>query len=216
MQKIRILIADDHEIIHRGISEMLHDVLEYEIVGHAYNGKEALDLCCILEPDVLFLDLSMPVMSGLEAINNIRTLRPNIKIIALTQHDQKEYVSQVIKNGGHGYMIKNSLKEDFLEAIITVMRNRRYISFELSEKMLDEAIETGQTAKKTQEIQLTRREIEILRKIAEDKNNQEIAEELNISLRTVETHRRNMMQKLKVKSVVAMLRYALNNRLIDF
>lgn len=216
MQKIRILIADDHEIIHRGISEMLHDVLEYEIVGHAYNGKEALDLCCILEPDVLFLDLSMPVMSGLEAINNIRTLKPNIKIIALTQHDQKEYVSQVIKNGGHGYMIKNSLKEDFLEAIITVMRNRRYISFELSEKMLDEAIETGQTAKKTQEIQLTRREIEILRKIAEDKNNQEIAEELNISLRTVETHRRNMMQKLKVKSVVAMLRYALNNRLIDF
>jgi len=216
MQKIRILIADDHEIIHRGISEMLHDVLEYEIVGHAYNGKEALDLCCILEPDVLFLDLSMPVMSGLEAINNIRTLKPNIKIIALTQHDQKEYVSQVIKNGGHGYMIKNSLKEDFLEAIITVMRNRRYISFELSEKMLDEAIETGQTAKKTQEIQLTRREIEILRKIAEDKNNQEIAEELNISLRTVETHRRNMMQKLKVKSVVAMLRYALNNQLIDF
>lgn len=216
MTKIRIIIADDHEIIHRGITEMLHSVEKYEIIGHAYNGKDAVDLCCTLDPDLIFIDLSMPVMSGLEAIKSIRALNTKIKIIALTQHDAKEYVVHVIKNGGHGYMVKNSQKEDFFEAIEAVTRNRRYISYELSEKMLGEALESGQLTHKTQEVQLTRREIEIIRKIAEDKSNQEIADDLNISLRTVETHRRNLMQKLNVKSVVAMLKYALNNRIIDF
>ncbi len=215
MDKIKILIADDHEIIHNGIEDILRSYSNYQIIGHAYNGKEAVEMAVELNPDVIFMDLSMPVMGGIEAIALLKEKRPEIKIIVLTQHDEKEYAIHAFKSGGNGYLIKNSKKEEIFEAIETVLKNKRYISYDLSEKMIDNALDKNSPKHSEQEVHLTRREIEIIRKIADDSSNQEIADSLNISLRTVETHRRNLMQKLKAKSVIAMLKYAVANKLID-
>ncbi|MBW6492740.1 MAG: response regulator transcription factor [Lentimicrobium sp.] len=216
METINILIADDHEIIHNGIEDILRLNKNYKIVGHAYNGQEAVDKALNLSPDVIFMDISMPVLNGIEAIKILNEKLTKAKIIALTQHDETEYVTQALLAGAMGYLIKNSKKEDFYNAIETVLKNRRYLSGESSEKMVDKLLDTNSSNHEQKIIHLTRREHDILQKISADRNNQEIADELNISLRTVETHRRNLMQKLKVNSVVGLLKYASKNNLIHF
>ncbi len=216
MKTIRILIADDHQIIHSGIGDILKSHNNLEIVGNAYNGEEAVEKALSLKPDVIFMDISMPKMGGIEATGKINSELPNIKIIALTQHDENEYVIQILKAGGKGYMHKNSKKEDFMDAINRVMNNERYLSYELSFSMVDEILDKSNENKPNPgTVHLTRREIEIIKKIAEEKNNQEIADEFRISLRTVETHRRNIMQKLNAKSVVSIIKYASQHNLID-
>lgn len=216
METIKILIVDDHEIIHSGIEDILKSRDNFQVIGNAYNGQEGVDKALELKPDVIFMDISMPEMGGIEATGKIVSEMPHMKIIALTQHDESEYVKQILKAGGMGYMHKNSRKEDFTTAINQVMNNERYLSYELSFNMIDEIIDKGDyNNSKSGNIHLTRREIEIIKKIAEDKNNQEIADEFMISLRTVETHRRNIMQKLNAKSVVSVLKYASQHKLID-
>jgi len=216
METINILIADDHEIIHNGIEDILRLNKSFKIVGHAFNGQEAVDKALSLSPDVIFMDISMPILNGIEAIKILNKKLPETKIIALTQHDDNEYVSQALKAGAMGYLIKNSKKEEFYNAIETVLRHKRYLSGELSEKMIDKVLNQNSAIHEQDSIHLTRREIDILQKISDDRNNQEIADELHISLRTVETHRRNLMQKLKVNTMVGLLKYASKNNLIHF
>jgi two-component system nitrate/nitrite response regulator NarL len=161
------------------------------------------------------MDISMPVMNGIEATRAILEKYPGIRIILLTQHDDLEYVRQAVKSGGLGYMLKNSQGKDFLEAIETVMQNKRYLSREIAEQIIDNTIRTDITGDSEPSLPLTRREVEIIRKIAEGKNNHTIAEELFISIRTVETHRRNLMQKLQLHSAVALVHYATRHGIID-
>jgi len=216
METIKILIVDDHEIIHSGIGDILKSQRNFEIVGNAYNGEEAVEKALSLKPDVIFMDISMPVMCGIEACRRIISEIPDTKIIALTQHEENEYVIQILKAGGKGYMHKNSKKKDFVDAINRVMNNEKYLSYELSFSLIDEILDRGDVdSPDSKNIHLTRREIEIIKKIAEEKNNQEIADEFRISLRTVETHRRNIMQKLNAKSVVSIIKYASQKKLID-
>jgi len=215
MKNINILIVDDHEIIHNGIEDILKKEENLSIVGHAYNGKEALDLVEVLLPDVIFMDISMPEMNGIEACKRLKEKFSNIKIIALTQHESKEYVQHFLSEGGNGYLLKNSKKEEFLAAIDSVMKGNQYINSELAANMLSSFIKKAADANSEKNIHLTRREIEIIKKIAEDKSNNEIANELFISLRTVETHRRNIMQKIEAKSVVSLLKYASKHNIID-
>lgn len=160
----------------------------------------------------------MPKLNGFEATEEIIKKLPEAKIIALSQHEENEYLLRILKAGGSGYLLKNSKKEEFAEAIDTVLEGKRYISHHLSEQMISGIIDkvSGYSSTDEEVVHLTRREVEIVQKIAEDKSNYEIAEELHISVRTVETHRRNLMQKLKVKSVVALLKYAAHNNLITF
>lgn len=217
METLNILIADDHEVIHNGIRDILRPFKTYNIVGNAYDGEEAVEKALQLKPDIIFMDISMPRQNGIEAIKIIKKKLPNIKILALTQHEENEYIVQILKAGGNGYLLKNSKKEEFIEAIESVMQDKRYLSKQLSEQMINNVIDqvSGENPN-GDEIHLTRREIEIIQKIADDKNNQEIAVELHLSVRTVETHRRNLMQKLKVNSVVALLKYATQNNIITF
>lgn len=215
MKQIKILIVDDHEIIHNGLEDILRSQEQYRIVGHAYNGKEGIEKARDLKPDIIFMDISMPVLSGIDAAKSIIDLNPSIKIIALTQHMEDEYVYQVLKAGGMGYLLKNSKKEDFTRAISQVMENKRFLSYELSDKLLEKIIIREDSINSVKKVHLTRREIEIIRKISEDKNNQEIADDFCISLRTVETHRRNIMQKLNAKSIISVLKYATLHNLID-
>ncbi len=215
MKTISILIADDHEVIHNGIEDILKSYDDLVICCHAYSGKEAHEQAVALKPDIIFMDISMPEINGIEATRLIRQENIHSKIIALTQYEENEYVLQFLGAGGNGYLLKNSKRGEFREAIESVLNNQRYLSYELSHNLLNSVISNGIQKKDEKEVHLTRREIEIIKKIAEDKNNQEIADELNISLRTVETHRRNIMQKLEAKSVVSLLKYASQHKLIN-
>jgi len=215
METISILIADDHKIIHNGIVDILKPLEFLEVIGHAYNGQEAYEKAIEIKPDIIFMDIAMPEMNGIEATRLIRKENSYSKIIALTQYEENEYVVQFLGAGGNGYLLKNSKKEEFVAAIEAVLNNQRYMNYELSQKMLNSVIDKGSAPTGELRVHLTRREIEIIKKIAEEKNNQEIANELNISLRTVETHRRNIMQKLEAKSVISLLKYASQHRLID-
>ena len=213
---VNILIADDHEVIHNGIRDILRSHKRYNIVGHAFNGEDAIIKALSIKPDIIFMDISMPVLNGIEATKEIRIKQPGIKIIALSQHEEKEYVYQFLKSGGDGYLLKNSKKKEFIDAIESVLSNRRYLSQDIADQLVtDSLLKSGGMDEQVQ-IHLTRREIEIIQQIANDKSNQEIADELNISLRTVETHRRNLMQKLKINSVVALMKYATIHNLINF
>jgi len=216
METISILIADDHEIIHNGIKDILKSHSKYKITGNAFDGEEAIEKALHLQPDIIFMDISMPKITGIEAIKILSKKLPDIKIIALTQHEENEYVVQVLKAGGKGYLFKNAKKDEFINAIETVLKGGRYCCNELTGQMVDAMLLRDSGNEDENNINLTNREIEIIQKIAQDKNNHEIADELNISLRTVETHRRNLMQKLKAKSVVSLLNYAAKKNLIDF
>ncbi len=218
MEIVNILIADDHQLILNGITDMLKPYKRYKIVGKAMDGKEAVEKALELKPDIIFMDISMPGLNGIEATKIIVEKLPGIKILALTQHDENEYVLQILNAGGSGYLLKNSKKEEFEEAIESVLKGKKYLSREISDQMINDLLHqhSGRRNEKNAEIHLTKREIEIIQKIADDMSNQEIADELNISLRTVETHRRNLMQKLKVKTVVALLKYASQHNIISF
>lgn len=143
---------------------------------------------------------------------------PEIKILALTQHEENEYVVEILKAGGSGYLLKNSSKKEFVNAIESILAGNKVFSDKISEQLINGLINPPSEAIQTddEEIPLTKREIEIIQKIADDMSNQEIADELHISLRTVETHRRNLMQKLNVKTVVALLKYAAQHNIISF
>ena len=217
MKKIKILIVDDHELIIKGIGVMLNSVNNLEIIGEAINGQEAITNCREVPPDVVFMDISMPVLSGIEACRQIVHQHPDVKVIALSQHEDGEYVYQMLKAGGSGYMLKNSSKEEFLEAIRSVMAGEKYFSHRISEIMISDLVnrrEIETDAEKSLN-HITRREKEIIRLIADELSNQEIGEKLHISLRTVETHRRNIMQKLDVKSVVSLIKYAVKHKIIS-
>ena len=218
MEAVKILIADDHELIHNGIRDMLRPIKKYKIIGKAMNGKEAIDMTLELKPEIVFMDISMPVINGIEATKIIVDRLPGIKILALTQHEENEYVIQVLKSGGYGYLLKNSKKEEFVEAIETVLSGKKYVSKEISAQMINDLAHSDvqNQGQDKNDITLTKREKEIIQKIADDMSNQQIADELHISLRTVETHRRNIMQKLKVNTVVALLKYATQHNIISF
>lgn len=215
MNKIRILLVDDHEIIHRGIKDLLQVETEYQIVGHAYNGKEAIKKTRELIPDIVFMDISMPEMNGIEAIKVLAPEMPDTKIIVLTQYEDDEFVLSALKAGAYGYLLKNSNKKLFIEAMQQVLSNNRFMDAETSQKMINVTMRNLNTDESAGDIYLTKREKEIIEKISEDKSNQQIADEMNISLRTVETHRRNVMQKLKVTTVVGLLKTAIKLNLIS-
>jgi DNA-binding NarL/FixJ family response regulator len=208
MHKVRILVADDHQLIHNGISDILQNNEQFEIVGHAYSGKEAIELARKINPDIILMDISMPNGNGIEASRKLLAKNSEIRIIALSQHDEKQYVSQMLQVGCLGYLIKNSPKEEILTALDNVAKGKKYVNPSMIDLLMSKYSE-----KNIQ--QLTSRELEILKNIAEGKNNPEIANHLSISIRTVETHRRNLMQKLKVNTVVDLLKYAIKHKLID-
>ena len=217
MEKIKIIIVDDHQLIVNGLKVMLEPFDGFEIIGEANDGSMAVAMAAELKPDVIIMDISMPVLSGIEASKRNLQNNPEIKILALTQHEDNEYVLQMLNAGGYGYLLKNSRKEEFIEAILSVFRGEKYFSKKISNLLLnnllpDKKIVTEENNKK---ITLTKREKEITKKIAEEMSNQQIANNLNISLRTVETHRRNIMQKLNVKSAVSLVRYAVQSQLIS-
>lgn len=212
-----ILLVDDHEIIIDGIKAMLEKEKDIKIVGEANNGIEAIEKVQSLKPDIVLMDISMPELNGIEATKSIKKEYQDTKILMLTQHESKEYVLQVMKAGADGYLLKNSKKEELLNAINTVTMGKKYLCNRISALMLDEILDDSvkDNDNEKPEQNLTKREIEIIKLLANDLSNHQVSDELNISLRTVETHRRNLMQKLNLKSAVALVRFAIKNNMID-
>ncbi|MGZ2372002.1 response regulator [Ancylomarina sp. YFZ004] len=212
-----ILLVDDHEIIIDGIKAMLEKEKDIKIVGEANNGIEAIEKVQSLKPDIVLMDISMPELNGIEATKSIKKEYQDTKILMLTQHESKEYVLQVMKAGADGYLLKNSKKEELLNAINAVTSGKKHLGNRISALMLDEILDDSvkDNDNEKPEQNLTKREIEIIKLLANDLSNHQVSDELNISLRTVETHRRNLMQKLNLKSAVALVRFAIKHNMID-
>ncbi|MDR9399425.1 MAG: response regulator transcription factor [Salibacter sp.] len=203
MQTIRTILADDHELVAEGIKSLLDGVPHIEVLAEARNGKELLRYADVLLPDVALVDLNMPVMDGFETIKILKKEYPSIKTIAITMFAEKAVSERVMQLGASGYVLKNSPVEDLVEAIEKVNCGGTYCS----------EIKTGKRSSLVKE-QLTKREIEIIALIAEGNTNREIAEALNISHRTVDTHRTNIMRKLNIHNSAALVRTALKEGII--
>ena len=211
MNKIRVFIVDDHFLVRTGIISLLRDVPEFEIVGEAENGKIAVEQCKKIVPEVVLMDISMPDMSGIEATKYIKATNPGINILILTMHESEEYFYNSLKQGASGILNKNVSKDELITAIKSVSIGKRYIGNSISELMIDtlmQKFEEDFINKQKEEVILTKREKDILYFIANGCSNQDIAEKLKLSVRTVETHKTNLMQKLNLKSSAALSMYA--------
>jgi DNA-binding NarL/FixJ family response regulator len=214
--KIRLLIADDHRVLLDGLVSLLKTEENFIIAGIAEDGNKVVELIKQNDYDVCLLDISMPGIDGMEAAKWIRKNKPGIKIIILTTHDEEEIIAEMINMGVAGYLLKTSTRHELVEAINKVMRGKLYFSNEVNDalmkgyaKELDKKKNTAPTVK------LTHREKQIVQLLAKEYTNDRIASELSISYRTVETHRKNMMQKTNAHNLAGLLKFAYSSGLIQ-
>lgn len=210
MSKIKLLIADDHKILLEGIVSLLQSEGSFDVAATAGNGYEVMHLVNKNDYDVCLLDINMPGLDGIEAAKLIRAAKPSIKIITLSNYNDKEIISELIHIGVSGYLLKNSDKSELVEAITKVMSGRYYFSAEVEEIIMQVISEK----KNTELIVLTEREIEIVKLLGKEYTNEKIAAELHISYRTVETHRKNIMRKTKSHNLAGLLKHAYSKGLI--
>jgi DNA-binding NarL/FixJ family response regulator len=216
VEKLKIVLAEDHTILREGLRALLSADPGFEIIGEAQNGREAVRCVERLEPDLLLMDLSMPRMSGMDAIREIKNRYPDIKIIALTVHKTEEYLLTTLKAGADGYVLKDATHEELVMAIKNVMSGKSYLSPGVSEKVIEGSLEGRESNRSLSPWEtLSQREREVLKLIAEGFKNKEIAEDLCISLKTVEKHRANLMKKLDLHNAAALTVYAVQKGLVN-
>jgi len=215
MRKVRILLADDHNILRQGLRLLLEREPGFEVIGEAADGREAVERAEATKPDVAVLDIAMPNMSGIEAAQRISTLLPHAGIIILSMHSDEGYVLRVLKAGAKGYLLKDSAENDLIEAIKAVSKGKAFFSPEISKILAEDYVREAKKrgAEDSYEL-LTSREREILHLLAEGKSNKDIATLLNLSLYTVETHRRNLQDKLNLHSIAELILYAVRKGII--
>lgn len=213
MNKIRLAIVDDHAVVLDGLKTMLNAFENLEVVYTTQNGNELLNHFQTDVPDVLLMDIQMPEISGIDLCKQVMRQYPSVKVIAFSSFDDSNYVKQIFRSGAKGYLLKNSDKHAIIKAIGTVMQGEEYMDETIKKLILQESI-TGQR-RSIFEVPLTKREKEILKMIAEGFSSQEIADKLFISLRTVDTHRLNINQKLDVKNTAGLVKEAIKRGLID-
>jgi len=215
-EKVRIVIAEDHTILREGLRSLLSSSPNFEIIGEAGDGREAIRQVRKFKPELILTDLSMPRMNGMEAIKEIKRESPATKILVLTVHRAEEYILATFRAGADGYLLKDSTHSELLMAVKKVLSGTHYISPEISEKVIEGYIEGKKSLKsRTSWETLTQREREILKLIAEGYRNKEIAEDLCISVKTVEKHRANLMEKLDLHSIQALTTFAIEKGLVS-
>jgi two-component system, NarL family, nitrate/nitrite response regulator NarL len=212
-QIIKVLVADDHPVVRKGLQSCLSRQGRLKIVGEAADGEDALRQTRQLSPDVVLMDISMPGMNGLAVTEVLRKEAPQVKVLVLSVHSNKDYIFRVIQAGAHGYVSKEAPPEELLRAIETVHAGEPFFSEEIAKAALSEFVNSG--GKKEPFSQLTSREREVLVLIAEGKSNKEIADKLGIGVRTIETHRERIMRRLNIHSVAGLTKYAIANGLIS-
>ena len=208
MDTINIVLADDHVLVRNGIKAMLESDKEIKVIGEAGNGAEALETAKALKPDILVLDIRMPEMTGLEAAAKLNEYSPQTKAVILSMHDSEEYVLQALDAGAYGYMLKDTDKNEFIKALKQIYKGNKYFSGAVSNVLANRLLNRKSATPKAEVINqyhLTKKEKEILSMVIDGKQNKQISDSLDISVRTIETHRFNMMKKLGVNNVIDMV-----------
>lgn len=216
MDKKRVLLVDDHQLIIDGLRGFIENSDDFQVVGEANTGMEAIRLAEVLDPDVILMDIEMPEMSGIQACEEIKKKSPEVKVIIVSMHNEKQLIKKLIDQGADGYLLKNSKQSEVLEAIQKVLAGKSYFSQDVTMSLLDKNTTPKPVNSDVINLsQLTEREIEILKLVAEGLTNKEIGEKLVISHRTVDTHRTNLMKKLDISNVAGLIRFAYKNGLIQ-
>ncbi|MCZ7647250.1 MAG: response regulator transcription factor [Planctomycetota bacterium] len=202
---LRILLVDDHPLVREGLLACLTGHGRHEVVGEASDGREALELAARLKPDVVLMDISMPVLNGIQSTALLRKRMPEAKVILLTMHDNREYIVEGMRAGAHGYVLKDAAPQELLQAVEAVTRGERYFSASIPSALVETCLrgEPGPAPA------LSRRETEVLRLIADGLSNKEAAARLDVSVRTIEKHRERIMRKLDIHSAAGLTKYAI-------
>lgn len=215
MDKITVLVAEDHTIVRKGICSLLTGKPDIEVIGEAEDGREAVEKVKALLPDVVLMDITMPHLNGLEATRQIKKLFPHVKILALTMYTNEEYIEQVLQAGASGYVVKQAAPAELISAIQAVYRGDSFLSPSVSKTLIEEYLKhANQGAPSGHLAELTDREREVLQMIAEGSSSREIADKLQVSVKTVGVHRTNLMEKLEIHNVSDLVKYALRKGII--
>jgi DNA-binding NarL/FixJ family response regulator len=217
VEPLRLLIADDHEVVRKGLRSLLAEQPGWQVVAEANDGRDAVDKAKQLKPDVIVLDLAMPSLNGLEATRQILKGAPQAKVLILTMHETDPLIREVLDAGARGYVLKSDAGRDLVSAVEALRRNKTFFTSKVAQMVLD-----GYLKKKSQprdrespKDRLTPRQREIIQLLAEGKSSKEVAAALNLSVKTAETHRANIMMRLNCHSVSELVRYAIRNNIID-
>jgi two-component system response regulator NreC len=212
---IRIILAEDHAVMRRGLRLVLEGQKDFQVVGEASDGREAITLAEFLKPNVAVLDITMPNMNGIEAASQMSTKQPGVSIVVLSMHSDEGYVLRALKAGARGYLLKESPEADLIQAIRSVIQGKAFFSPAVSRLLVEDYVRQLQDKDIEDSYDLlTARERELLQLIAEGKSNKDVANMLNLSLYTVETHRGNIMEKLNLHSVPELILYAVRKGVI--
>ncbi len=215
MVNVNILLVDDHDIVRDGIQMLLEDEVGFNITAEAENGKEAVEACKEHDIDLIIMDINMPEMNGIEATKKILEEFDELKILALTMMDEDQHIRQMIKAGASGYILKSSDKLELVDAITTILDGKHYFSDDATHSVMMDLVK-GTTEKQNSDPgNLTEREKEVLELIVKENTNQEIADQLYISARTVDAHRRNLLQKTGAKNTAGLVTYAIKHNLVN-
>jgi DNA-binding NarL/FixJ family response regulator len=213
---VRILLADDHEIVRRGLKELLEEQVGWTVCGEAANGREAVDLAVQRRPDVAVLDFSMPELNGLEATRRIRQVAPLVEVLVFTMHESEELIREVLSAGARGYLLKSDATRQLIPAVQSLARHKPFFSGRVSEVVLEGFLKGGAAGPFSLATdRLTSREREIIQLLAEGNSNKDIARRLTLSVKTVETHRAAVMRKLELSSLADIIRWAIRNNFIQ-
>jgi len=215
MTTIRILLADDHTLVREGIRSLLEDEDDMTVVGEADDGHSAIRLTHQLNPDVILMDIAMPLLNGLEATRRIKQDFPAVRVLILTMHENEEYIRQVLASGAMGYILKDAAAHDLIGAIRTVHKGEMILSPAVTRLVIEDYLRWGDLQPEKNSTGLSPREREVLQLIAEGYTNKQIAEILTISIKTVQTHRMNLMKKLDLHDRGELIKYAIQKKIIE-
>ena len=214
---LRILLADDHELVRRGIRGLLRSRRGWRVIGEAANGREAVEKANKLKPDVAVVDVSMPELDGLQVTRQIRDASPNTEVVILTMHESDQMVRRVLGVGALGYVLKSDLEANLVKAVIAVSAGKLFLTPKVSDIVVRGFLKNGKqtdTPERREELRPTPRQAEIIRLLAEGKANKVIADDLGITIRTVETHRAKIMQKFGLHSLAELVHYAIRKKIV--
>ncbi|MCG7852016.1 MAG: response regulator transcription factor [Methanosarcinaceae archaeon] len=216
MKNLRVLLVDDHPIVRKGIRSLLENETGIDVVGEAENGKEAIKKVEGLTPDVVVMDISMPLLNGLDATRQIKRRFPEVRVLILTMHSNEEYISEILKAGASGYLVKKAVPEELVSAIHAVSQGNSFLSPSVSKSVIKKFLQVaGAEAGLEKSSLLTEREREVLQLIAEGHSNRKIAEMLFISVKTIEAHRSHIMEKLELHNLADLTRFAIRIGIIS-
>lgn len=211
--KIKVLIADDHQLFREGLVNLLFAAPDIEVIAQARDGSEAIEKAKHFKPDVILIDIGMPVMNGIEATRILKKDMPNIKIIAVSMHSDRQYVKGILEAGADGYLLKNCTYQQLTDAIQSVFGGKKTLSDDITNLVIKEYLDPIESDAHSK---LSERELEVLKLYAEGKSTREIGDKLFISVKTVGTHKQHILEKLELSSVTDMIKYAIKKGLIQF